>query len=411
VRSKGGNNADGPHGRRRSVEDPRLRLSAAAGGLGEAASRRNLGAAGLAWFLVLVAAVTGWWVFQPALRDAANSDLTLVYIGARIGLEHGWSHIYSLDLQTRLFAELRPGVPFGDGERFLSPPPLAWLILPLTLIGLPGAFYAWSAISLAALAAAFWLAAPGAGLGRWLWLLGALAWYPMLYSLSLGQPAMIVLLAIAASWRLAKAEHEYLAGAVLGLSVVKPQLALAVPAVLLVAGRWRIAAAWVLTAGILAAGSVIVIGAQGLADYRHLVVEAQMVPNNRYFTLAYLLGPGVASYAAAAAVAGIGLVGAYLNRGAGLPRLFALGLVTSTLSATYWHLQDFTILVMAAWLFWRDDPPPWQRAWLLVVVFAGELAWPLSPLPMLVALAGWFAFLVVPAHAQRTRATAATAAA
>ena len=212
--------------------------------------RRNLGLAGLAWFLLIAGAITAWWVFQPVLHDAADSDLTLVYIGARIGLEHGWSHIYSLDLQHQLFTQLRPGAPFGDGERFLSPPPLAWLTVPLTFIGSVGAFYAWLVLSLAALVAAWWLAAPGAGVLRSLWLIGALAWYPVLYSLSLGQPAMIVLFAVAAAWRLAEARRPYLAGAVLGLSVVKPQLAFAVPVVLLVAGRWRIAAAWAVTAAI-----------------------------------------------------------------------------------------------------------------------------------------------------------------
>ena len=62
---------------------------------------------------------------QPALRNPADSDLSLVLIGARIGLEHGWSHIYSLPEQRDLFAQLRPGAQFGDGERFLSPPPMA----------------------------------------------------------------------------------------------------------------------------------------------------------------------------------------------------------------------------------------------------------------------------------------------
>src|SRR5207245_334631 len=83
---------------------------------------------------------------------------------------------------------------------------------------------------------------------------------------------------------------------------------------------------------------------------------------------AYLLGPGAAAYLWSAVVVIVAGVGAYLNRHASVARLFALGLVASMLAATYWHLQDFTILVVAAWLFWRDRPPAWQRAWLLVVV-------------------------------------------
>jgi hypothetical protein len=304
-----------------------------------------------------------------------------------------------LDLQHQLFAQIRPGTPFGDGERFLSPPPAAWLIAPLTLVGPQAAFFVWLFLSVAAVAGAWWLAAPGTGWLRVLWLLGAAAWYPVLYSLSLGQPVVIVLLGVIACWRLAESSKPYLAGAVLGLSVLKPQVAIAVPVVLLVAGRWRIAAGWAATAGVLAIASLLMIGTQGFNDYRSLLAEAQNVVNNRYFTWAYLVGPGPISYAVQAFFIALGAAAAYANRKAGLARLIALGLLISMLSATYWHLQDFAILVGAAWLFMRDQPPGWQRAWLAVIAIAGELAWPLTPLPILLAVTVWFAMLAIPRRA------------
>src|SRR4029077_16142824 len=101
-------------------------------------ARRNLGAAGLAWFLALAAAITGYWVLAPVLRDPLDSDFTLVYIAVRIGLEHGGDHIYSLSLQRQLFEELRRGVFFNDGQRYLAPPPLAWLSLLLAPLGAAG---------------------------------------------------------------------------------------------------------------------------------------------------------------------------------------------------------------------------------------------------------------------------------
>jgi hypothetical protein len=219
---------------------------------------------------------------------------------------------------------------------------------------------------------------------------------------------MIVVFAVAACWKLADANKPYLAGAVLGLSVVKPQLMIILPLVLLIAGRWKIAAAWAVTAAILAGLSLALIGPQGLGDYRSLLAEAQTLTNNRYFTLAYDLGPGTLSYIAAGVVAAVGMVGAYLNRDSGLPRLFALGLVAGTLSATYWHLQDFTILVVAAWLFCRETAPTWQRVWLLAVAVAGEFAWPLGPQPILIAVALWMAFLVVPSRSGAASPAAAT---
>jgi hypothetical protein len=319
-----------------------------------------------------------------------------VYIGARIGLEQGWSHVYSLALQHQLFSQLRPGVPFGDGERFLSPPPAAWLVAPLTLVGPRAAFFTWLFLSVAALVAAWWLAAPGTGWARTLWLIGAGTWYPVLYSLSLGQPVLLVLFGVIACWRLAQSSRPYLAGAVLGLSVLKPQIAIAVPLVLLVAGHWRIAAGWAATAGLLAIASLFLMGAQGVSDYRSLIAEAQTVVNNRYFTWAYVFGPGWISYAIQAIAIALGVAAAYVNRRASLARLLALGVLTSTLSATYWHLQDFAILVGAAWLFIHDNPPNWQRGWLVFVAVAAELAWPLGPLPVLIAVAGWFAMTAIP---------------
>ena len=96
----------------------------------------------------------------------------------------------------------------------------------------------------------------------------------------------------------------------------------------------------------------------------------------------------------------IGMIGAFVNRHASLDRLLCLGLVTTVLGASYWHLDDFAILVVAAWLFWRTEAPAWKRPWLLVVAVAAEFAWPLGPLPILIAVAIWMAFLMVPSQSR-----------
>lgn len=266
--------------------------------------------------------------------------------------------------------------------------------------------YVWLAASVGALVAAWWIAAPGSTRVRILWLIAALAWYPVQYSLSLAQPNAIVLLAAMVCWKLAERGRPYLAGVVLGVSVLKPQLTLALPLLLLAAGRWRITATWAVTVGALAAVSLLVIGQQGFSDYRALLSDAEHVANNRYFTPAYVFGPGVLSYAVQAIFVLIGLAAAYLNRRSSLARLFAIGLVTSTLGATYWHLQDYSILLGAAWLFWHDAAPAWQRWWLLVVAIGGEFAWPLTPLPILVGLAVWLVCMALPPR-EATRTTAA----
>ena len=346
----------------------------------------------------------------PVTRDPLATDFTLVFIAVRIGVEHGWDQVYSLPLQHRLFTELRPGVFFNDGQRYLSPPPLAWLTLPLEPLGPAAAFYVWTGLSVAALVAAWWLAAPSEGAMRWIWLAGALAWYPVLYEISYGQPALLVVLAVAGSWRLAEGGRPYAAGVVLALgTALKPQLVIAVPVVLLAAGRWRIAAAWAAALGLLGLVSLATLGAGGLGDYRGLLAEAQTLPNNRYFTLAYVVGPGAASYVAQGVVIAGAAAAAYVNRTSNNARLFALGLVATAFGASYWHLQDYAVLVVAAWLYWRSGATAWQRAWLALVFIAGELAWPLTPLPMLVALAGWLVILALPQPSGASRMAARTA--
>lgn len=359
----------------------------------------NLGTAGLAWFFVCAIAFTAYnVVFVPLHKEILANDLTLVYIGARVGLEHGWNNLYSLTLQHELFVRLRPDQVFHTGEWFISPPPYAWLIAPLVPLGPEAITYVWLGLLLGALLAAWWIAAPDAGARKALWLLGALAWYPLVYSVGLVQPDLILVLIVAAAWWLSRARRPYAAGAVLGLAVIKPQLALVLPLVLLAAGRWRLVAACAAVAVVFAALSLLAIGPQGLSDYRHLLSLEQAVPNNRYFTLAYPFGAGAMGYAAAAAVAAIAVVAAFLNRSADDDRIFSLGLLATALSATYWHLQDYTILVLAAWLFWRTRPAPWQRAWLLVVAVTAEFAWGFTPLPLLIAAVVWFAFTAMPAR-------------
>ena len=366
----------------------------------------NLAAAGAAWFLLIAIALTGWFVVVvPLHADILDNDLTLVYIGARIGVEHGWSHVYSLALQHDLFTHLRPHAAFNDGERFVSPPPFAWIVVPLSVFGPAGATYIWLALSLVALAVAWWLAAPGSWPRRGLWLLAAIAWYPVLYSISLAQPALVILCLAAIAWRLAEADRPYAAGAVLGLSVIKPQLLLLLPLVLLFSGRWKIVAGWVAAAAVLGVASVVVIGPQGLNDYRSLLDEAQHVTNNRYFTFALLLGPGVLSYVAQALVVAVAIIGGYLNRHSSNERVFAFGIVATTLGATYWHLQDYAILVLAAWLWWREELSVPLRLLLLLVAVAGEFAWPLTPLPLLLGTGIWLAAMLT-----RPRASSSIAA-
>ena len=87
----------------------------------------------------------------------------------------------------------------------------------------------------------------------------------------------------------------------------------------------------------------------------------------------------------------------------------ALGVVGSMVSIPYDHLHDFVVLVPAALLFLRTEPPVWQRAWLLVIWISLELVWAVTPLPLLVAQVVLLAMIALPKRTQPRSAMGAAA--
>ena len=374
---------------------------------------RNLAYVGIAWFLLLTIGITGYWTLLPIFKNPLDEDVVFVYVGVRIGLEHGWNHLYSVDLQRQYYALLRPGAPFDALARYLHPPPLAWLYVPLTLLPVQVGFWTAVVIQCILLVASWYLIAPGKGWGlpRILYLLAAFAWYPVLYELRIGQPVMLVVFALAACWRLADSGKPWLAGVVLAIGVVKPQVALLVGPCVLLSGYWRVGMAWAASAGFLAILSIAMLGTDGVKDYLSLLDAARHIVYNRYMTLADVFPDPAATVAQIIAVI-LTLIAAYRLRGAPLARVLALGVVGSMVSIPYDHLHDFVVLVPAALLFLRTEPPAWQRAWLLVVWISLELVWAISPVPLLVAQVVWLAMIALPLRSQsRTTLGAASAAA
>lgn len=71
----------------------------------------------------------------------------------------------------------------------------------------------------------------------------SLLFYPMLRAVTGGQNTALSLLALAATWRLLHRGHEISAGIVLALLLYKPQLAVPLIGLMLIARRWRTVAA------------------------------------------------------------------------------------------------------------------------------------------------------------------------
>ena len=343
---------------------------------------RNLGVAAGGAAAALFA---GWDVYkwlEAYASDHFHNDFTFYLAAASIGLAHGWPSIYDLHLQQTELDALGSGIKIAQLARYISPPPVAWLALPLTPLPYEVGYWIWSALLLAALAWTWYLAAPGRGFERVIHLAAALGWLPIIYALQLGQPGLFVALGVAACWGLLRAGRPFWAGCALGVLALKPQLAFLLPAALLVSGRTRAFWASVFTLGVLAAASAIALGPSGIADYADRLNFAAGVPVNRELTLAPIVGSLLVTRVIQAGIALWALVLAYRLRHRAPEWIFIPALVGGLLASPYLHLDDLAMLGLAAWLYLRTSPPAWTWAFVftLVVIAEGVPFWGAAPL-------------------------------
>jgi hypothetical protein len=345
------------------------------------ASRRNLAIGGAGAAAVILAGYDLWLWLTNYLGDNFHNDFTFYFAAARLGLAHGWSHLYDLKLQQEQLDAIGSRITVAQLARYVSPPPLAWLTVPLTLLPYRVAYWVWSAILLAALGVVWQLAAPGQGRARILFLIAAVGWLPLIYGLQLGQPALLVAAAVAAAYALLRGKSEWAAGAVLGLLVLKPQLALLVPAALLVTGRWRAFAASAVALAVLGVASAIALGPRGIADYQGILSFATTVPENQSQTLAPWIHNLEATRVVQAVIAVWAIALAYRLRARGLETTLAIALVGGLAASPYVHYDDLTMLGLAILLFMRGPCPrgTYVYAFALFIAAEGFPAWGAGP--------------------------------
>ena len=346
--------------------------------------RRNLMITAGAVTAVLFAAFDLYqWVVAYA-SDNFHNDLTFYYAAAKIGLTHGWQSIYDLRLQQEALDALGSRIQIAELARYISPPPVAWLAVPLTLVPFQVAYGIWSALLLAALVWTWYLAAPGTGRLRLVHLAAALAWLPVIYGLQLGQPELFVALGVAACYALLRTDRPVWAGIALGALVLKPQLAVLVPAALLVGGRYKAFGASVVAIGLLALAAVVVVGPAGVSAYEQRLNFAAGVPVNRELTIGVLIGNLAAARVVEAVIAIWSLVLVYRFRRRQVEWLFVPALIGGLLASPYLHLDDLLMIGLAAWLYLRTSPQPrWSWAFLFALVIAGEGTPFWGPLPVI----------------------------
>ncbi|HEY8798453.1 MAG TPA: glycosyltransferase family 87 protein [Candidatus Dormibacteraeota bacterium] len=346
--------------------------------------RRNLAIAAGAVAAILFAAFDLYQWAQAYVSDNFHNDLTFYYAAAKIGLSHGWQSIYDLRLQQEALDALGSRIQIAELARYISPPPVAWLAVPLTLLPFQVAYFVWSALLLAALGWTWYLAAPGSGRLRLVHLAAAVGWLPVIYGLQLGQPSLFVALGVAASYSLLRLDRPFLAGLALGALVLKPQLAFLVPAALLVSGRYRAFWGSVVAVGTLALIAALAVGPEGISTYQQRLSFAAGVPVNRELTIAALIGNIPVARVVEALLAIWALALAYRLRGRGHEWIFIPALVGGLVASPYLHLDDLVMLGLAGWLYLRTSPRPgWSWIVVITLVIAAEAVPFWGPLPVI----------------------------
>ena len=305
---------------------------------------------------VIVAIVAvAWWI---NLTHVHAVDFRSFWHAAGLILEGRAEAVYALQPSS-----------IGDLMPLAYPPPFLFLIAPFGLAGFGTAFLAWVV---------------GTGL---LYLLAsraparlALAHPPAAVNATIGQNGFLttaILLLAAHNVR----SRPLLGGALFGLMVIKPQLAVLVPVALAAGGHWRAFAAAALSSLALLALAVLVFGLGSYRGFLDVMPQyAAMLDAGRWpwanvaSPFAFMRWFGAAPSAAYAVHAAAALVGAFLvwrawrqDWDSKIPILAAAALLISPYLFTY----DAVLLIAPiAWLATRK--PGWAAA-----------VWGLSLLPFI----------------------------
>lgn len=219
------------------------------------------------WYPRVIIAVLGLVVLAAVLLGSGAStvsgrlggDYPAFYGAGRIALDNDWEHLYEPNRQIEAQHDLYPGDTAGQYLKFSYPPYVAGAYAPLALLPFRASYLVHTLLMASAVAGSIWLAGstiPILRRHRTLSLALALLFYPMLRSILGGQNTSITLFLVVASWRLATDRNDFYAGLVLSLLLFKPQYAVPMILLYLLAGRWR-----VVFGSLAGAGTLYMIGA------------------------------------------------------------------------------------------------------------------------------------------------------
>ena len=298
-------------------------------------------------------------------------------------------------------------VPATGYEAFFYPPP--YLLICAPLAALP---FFWSLAAFMGLTGAAYAAALRQAAGSAWMVVAALAYPAVLLNLIAGQNAMLTAAVIGGGLTLMDRRPK-VAGLILGLMVIKPHLALAVPFALVLSGRWAVLGFAALSACAMTGLSTAVFGWEVWPGFliatesgRH-VLEHGLVSFNRFqsaFAFARMLGIGVDMAYGLQGMSAAGALAALVwtrLRGPTPAVERSLIVVASLLMTPFLLDYDFVVLAFPlVWLLteWSSRGfPPWGK-----LVLLAEYLLPITVMLFAPAHLCWFGVLGLLAWLLRT---------
>jgi alpha-1,2-mannosyltransferase len=214
---------------------------------------------------------------MPMMRNGYQ-DFTIFYTGGRLLRSGQASALYDLAAQYRMQQSFSK-VPIRLGALPFNHPPFeALLFVPFTLLAYWPAYLLWTALNLFMLAVSAILLRTQlrqfSATSPLLLGVGTAAFFPTARALIQGQDVILLLLCFVLAIICLDRDKDVAAGALLGLSLFRPQFA--VPVVLLLAiRRWRILLGFAGVAVMLGGITVAIVGWRGPLDYVQFVIRLE----------------------------------------------------------------------------------------------------------------------------------------
>ena len=305
------------------------------------------------------------FVFRAALEG--RNDFRALYVGATL-VGHG--NLYDAEKVLRAQRSL-----FGDGSS--SPALLSTrlpfyygLISPIALFPYQIAVWVWFAVNLMALIGFVFLfpfARPAE-------LAMACCWsFPLLYNVLIGQDLPFLLLIAAGALRLFQQKRSFRAGLVFSLCLIKFNLFLLVPLVVLIKREWRMAAGLACGGGALLGACFAIAGSGWPPAYLAILKDPIIGPGPLVMPNLHGLSAAFGNSLAVEIVAAVLVTGVFLVvvHRSGFILGWAAAVVASLLVSHHAYLQDCSILIPALFVFLRASTgvPAYVSALALLLPF------------------------------------------